>query len=359
MPLTFRKVLIADERYESAGVFDINNDGVPDIVSGAWWYEGPNFKVKHKIGVVKAFDDYFDDFSNIPLDINGDGYLDYVTGGWWGGSLRWRENPRDPQKEWPEHVIAATSNIETTRGWDVDGDGELEIVPNTPGAPLTVYKLLRDGQGRGTGQFSQHTVYAEKQGHGLGCGDIAGHRRADFVMNHGWLEAPADPWTGAWTYHPFGFSLGSASVPILVADVNGDGLSDLIVGGAHRYGLEWYEQRRAGGAITWVRHDIDPDNSQYHDLIWTDLDGDGKPELITGKRYRAHGDRDPGSFDPVGIYYFKWTGEAFVKQIIEYGEARLATGCGITFAVVDLNGDGRPDIVAPGKDGLYIFYNEG
>ena len=196
MPLKFRKVLIADERYESAGVFDVNNDGVLDMVSGAWWYEGPDFKVKHKIGAVKAFDDYFDDFSNIPLDINGDGYLDYVTGGWWGDSLRWRENPGDPQKEWPEHIIAATSNIETTRAWDVDGDGELEIVPNTPGAPLTVYKLLRDAQGRGTGQFSQHTVYAEKQGHGLGCGDIAGHGRADFVMHHGWLEAPADPWTG-------------------------------------------------------------------------------------------------------------------------------------------------------------------
>jgi hypothetical protein len=359
MPLRFRKVLIADERYESAGVFDVNNDGVLDLVSGAWWYEGPDFKVKHKIGEVKAYDDYFDDFSNIPLDINGDGYLDYITGGWWGGSLRWRENPGDPKKEWPEHLIATTSNIETTRAWDVDNDGELEIVPNTPSAPLTVYKLLRDAQGRGTSQFAQYTIYAEKQGHGLGCGDIAGNGRADFVMNHGWIEAPADPWRGAWTYHPFGFSLGSASVPILVVDVNGDGLNDLIVGGAHRYGLEWYEQRRAGGETTWIRHDIDPDNSQYHDLIWVDLDGDGKPELVTGKRYRAHGDNDPGSFDPVGIYYFKWTGEAFVKQVIEYGEARLATGCGITFAVVDLNGDGRPDIVAPGKDGLYIFYNEG
>jgi len=359
MSLKFRKVLIADERYESAGVFDVNNDGVLDLVSGAWWYEGPSFKVKHKIGAVKAHDDYFDDFSNIPLDINGDGYLDYITGGWWGGSLRWRENPGDPQKEWPEHIFAATSSIETTRAWDVDNDGELEIVPNTPGAPLMVYKLLRDAQGRGTSQFAQYTVYSEKQGHGLGCGDIAGNGRADFVMNHGWLEAPADPWRDAWSYHPFGFSLGSASVPILVVDVNGDGLNDLIVGGAHRYGLEWYEQRRAGGETTWIRHDIDPDNSQYHDLIWVDLDGDGKPELVTGKRYRAHGDNDPGSFDPVGIYYFKWTGETFVKQVIDYGEARLATGCGITFAVADLNGDGRPDIVAPGKDGLYIFYNEG
>ena len=43
MALRFRKVLIADERFESAGVFDVNNDGHPDIVSGSWWYEGPDF----------------------------------------------------------------------------------------------------------------------------------------------------------------------------------------------------------------------------------------------------------------------------------------------------------------------------
>ena len=47
MPLKFRKVLIADERYETAGVFDVNGDGRPDIVSGAYWYEGPGFRKAH------------------------------------------------------------------------------------------------------------------------------------------------------------------------------------------------------------------------------------------------------------------------------------------------------------------------
>ena len=78
MPLKFRKVLIADERYETAGVFDVNNDGVLDIVSGAYWYEGPDFRIRHPIGTVQAVDDYYDDFSSIPLDINGDGFLDSV-----------------------------------------------------------------------------------------------------------------------------------------------------------------------------------------------------------------------------------------------------------------------------------------
>jgi hypothetical protein len=37
----------------------------------------------------------------------------------------------------------------------------------------------------------------------------------------------------------------------------------------------------------------------------------------------------------------------------------VGAGCGIFFRVADLRGTGRLDIVAPGKDGLYVFYNEG
>ena len=90
-----------------------------------------------------------------------------------------------------------------------------------------------------------------------------------------------------------------------------------------------------------------------------DIDGDGERELVTGKRYRAHCGNDPGEYDPVGIYYFKWTGEGFAKQVIDYGPTRVANGCGIYFQVVDIDGDGRLDIVAPGKDGLYLFRNLG
>jgi len=360
MPLRFQKLLIADERYESAGIFDVNNDGVLDIVSGAWWYEGPDFKARHKIGDIAEHGEYFDDFSTIPMDINGNGRLDFVTGGWWGSTLRWRENPGDSNREWPEHIIAETGSIETTRAWDIDGDGIPELVPNTPEGPLVFYKLAVDAQGRGTGTFTAHRIFDGPQGHGLGAGDIAGNGRVDLVLNHGWLEAPADPLTGAWIWHPE-FRLGeNASVPILVADINGSGRNGLIVGRAHGYGLNWVEQCVArDGTRTWKVHAIDPDNSQYHDLHWVDIDGDGHCELVTGKRYRAHCGHDPGTSDPYGIYYFKWNGEAFVKQVIAYGLPRETTGLGIHFAVADLSGNGLPDLVAPGKDGLYVFYNEG
>ena len=59
----------------------------------------------------------------------------------------------------------------------------------------------------------------------------------------------------------------------------------------------------------------------------------------------------------MGTYYFKWNGESFSKQVIIYGKARETKGIGIFSQVVDLNGDGRLDILAPGKDGLAILWN--
>ncbi len=144
MPLKWKCVWVSDETYESVGVFDVDNDGTPDIVSGAFWYKGPDFRKKYFIGEVQASGEYYDDFSTIPVDVNGDGRMDFITGGWWGKTLYWRENPEDYTAQWPLHPIAEIGNIETTCSWDIDGDGFGEIVPNTPGArDLKIFKLKR------------------------------------------------------------------------------------------------------------------------------------------------------------------------------------------------------------------------
>ncbi len=361
-PVRFRKILIADERFESAGVFDVDNDGVLDIVSGGFWYPGPDFDRKCRLPAPPAQGEYFSDFSTIPIDVNGDGYLDIVTAGFWDQRLRWLENPGgDRDGEWTVHPFEhECGNVETTRAWDVDGDRMVEIFPNTPGGPQRFYKLRTDADGNPAGGFDEYVISDGPSGHGLGFGDVTGSGRGDVILHNGWLECPEDPLTGEpWTFHEE-FDLGSASVPVLVVDVNGDGLRDLIVGQAHGYGLDWWEQRIEDGKRRWIRHAIDPFNSQYHDLFWVDIDGDGECELVTGKRYRAHNGHDPGAYDPLGIYYFKWTGDAFAKQVIDFGnDARSATGVGIHFAVADLDGDDWLDIIAPGKDGLFLFRNLG
>jgi hypothetical protein len=359
MPVKFKKHLISTETFEAAGAFDVDGDGHLDILSGQWWYKGPDFRQRFETGYVMKVGEYFDDFSTIPMDVNGDGHTDVVTGGWFGCTLRWRENPGKPGEAWTDHDIEKCGNVESTRAWDVDRDGELEIVPNLPGEALAVYKLATDGKGRGTGKFEKHVIFEGNQGHGLGFGDISGSGRGDFVLAKGWLEAPEDTYGGKWTLHEE-FDLGSASVPVIVADVNGDGLADLIVGQSHAYGLDWWEQKRDNhGRRSWVRHPIDPFCSQYHDLWWADIDGDGKPELVTGKRYRAHNGSDPGGYDDIGIYYFKWNGESFSKEVISFGPPGEGAGCGIHFGLADLWGSGRLDVIAPGKDGLFVFENLG
>ena len=357
--LKFIKKQIASESFESAEVFDVNNDKIPDIVSGSFWYEGPDYFKRHYINAAKQFGEYWDDFSTIPLDVNGDGRLDFITGGWFRKILVWEENPGN-EDEWKEHTIAQTGNVETTRAWDVDGDGVSEIIPNTPNDPLVIYRLSKDSRGKGTGNFDSIKIYKEKQGHGLGFGDINGDGRGDFVLSTGWLEAPKNPYKESWIFHNE-FSLGTSSVPIIVTDVNKDGLADIIVGQAHDYGLDWYEQKKDKNSKkpSWSKHNIDPYNSQFHAMQWADIDGDGKEELITGKRYRAHNGHDPGENDPVGIYYYKWNGDSFTKQIISYGAFGEGKGLGIYFSISDLTGSGRKDIIVAGKDGLCVFYNRG
>jgi len=355
--LKFRQQLIASESAESVGVFDVNNDHVLDIVSGSYWYAGPLFLKRSLISQVVRVNEYFDDFSTILLDVNGDGHMDFITGGWFGKSLYWKENPGNGG-EWKQHLIAATGNIECTRAWDVDGDGYEEIVPNTPNSPLIYYSLKRDKNNKATGEFST-TKIAEKQGHGLGFGDINGDGRGDFIVSNGWLETPVDASNKLWKLHNDFVLTDDAGVPIIVADVNQDGLKDLIVGHGHSYGLDWYEQKKEGEKNKFIKHPIDPFHSQYHTMEWVDIDNDGKMELITGKRYRAHNDNDPGSNDPMELCYFKWNGESFTKNVICAGSFGKGKGTGIYFSIADLHNTGRKDIIVAGKDGLYVFFNEG
>jgi hypothetical protein len=348
--LKFTKVQIASENFESAEVVDVNGDAHPDIISGSYWYKGPDFKFKYFIGDVRREGEYYDDFSTIPYDVNEDGKMDFITGGWWGNNIRWRENPGN-EGPWPEHIIATTGNVETTRAWDVDGDGKLEIVPNTPGKALYYYQ-----KESGKRIFTAHKV-VDLHGHGLGFGDVNGDGRGDFIISTGWVEAPATSGS-PWIFHAE-FDIGQGSVPMIVTDVNHDGLSDFIVGHAHDYGLVWFEQKMEKRTRRWIQHTIDPLHSQFHAMLWTDLDNDGRNELVTGKRYRAHNEKDPGTLDDIGLYYFVWNGESFTKQIISYGPLGEGKGTGIYFAVADVDGNAWKDLVVAGKDGLFVFYNHG
>lgn len=353
--LVFEKYPVASEAFESVNVLDVDKDGTPDLISGSFWYKGPDFVRRKHIGFIKRHGEYYDNFSTILLDINNDGNKDVVDGGWFGAELVWRENP-GKDGAWKEHRISRGGSVETTRSWDIDSDGVPEIIPNTPGKPLVIYRIRKE-------VVNSQVVFdsipvINQHGHGLGYGDVNGDGRGDLVIDKGWLECPAKPFAQPWAFHEE-FNVVQASVPMLVTDVNRDGLNDIIIGQGHNYGLDWYEQRFDQAKRSWIKHSIDPDNSQFHTMALSDIDNDGSLELITGKRYRAHDDNDPGAHDPIGLYYYKWSGGTFVKKVISYGPLGQGKGTGMFFVVEDLNADNWKDIIVAGKDGLCVFYNKG
>ncbi|MCF6286308.1 MAG: VCBS repeat-containing protein [Candidatus Hydrogenedentes bacterium] len=353
-PVLFERTPIGNTTYEAASVFDVDKDGHLDLVSGGYWHAGPDYKTAHKICDVMPVDDYYDDFSDYPMDVNGDGYLDIITGAWFGSTVYWRENPKGKSVEWETHAIANTGNIERCSFYDIDGDGYVEVFATT--SPVHFFRLVRDKQGTPQGRFEQFTITNGGGGHGFGCGDLNGDGRPDLIFSGGWMEAPENPYdTDAWKWHPE-FDFGMASVPILVYDVNEDGKNDLIVGGAHGYGLWWYEQQGGG---QWKQHVVETHRSQFHEMQLSDIDNDGKLEVVTGKRYRAHRGHDAGSADPLGTYYYDIDPAGFTRHTVDYGPFGQASGIGIYGWITDVDADGWKDILAPGKEGLFLFRSLG
>ena len=156
--------------------------------------------------------------------------------------------------------------------------------------------------------------------------------------------------------------------PPRVADVGGDGLNDVVTAWeCHLFGLAWYKQVRKDGEITFEKNvliprepgaDFSPKVSQLHALVAVDMNGDGIPDVVTGKRVWAHGPE--GDVEPNAPAILMWweakrNGDqtTLVPHIIDED-----SGVGTQFAVGDLNGDGIPDIVVGNKKGAFIFLSE-
>lgn len=373
--VTWKLQTINDQSpYEACGAADFNGDGRMDIFCGDSWYEAPTW-TKHKVREVPASGPnphYYEDFSDSPLDVNGDGRPDIVTCNYFGKRVGWVENPGgDARGAWQEREIDLPGNMETGELVDLTGDGQPEFLPN-PGSVVVWYELTS----RKPVTWKRHDCGSEGAGHGVGAGDINSDGRRDILTPKGWYEQPAE--AGApWVFHAE-FQLGAAGVMILGYDVNGDGLTDVIWGNGHGFGLQWLKQTKsAAGEREWTKLTIDDTFSQVHTLLLADLDGQGEPELVTGKRVYAH-EVEPGATDGSVVLSFQYDRktEKWIRSTIFQGDPALnapndakdrwalkdfpagTAGTGLQMAAVDMDADGDVDLVCPGKSGLYLFENQ-
>ncbi len=358
-PIAFKAHQLDNLLSEGCTVCDINRDGKLDITCGPRWYEGPDWK-PHELRHVEIQGEYMSDYGEVAMDVNRDGWVDIVSGGWFTPIMSWFENPGEAGGLWKEHIIANDlTGTEAICGSDVDGDGMTDILVNryndvVPPAYFAYVGLERNKTG-----FERRIFGKEGRGHGMGCGDVNGDGRSDVITPSGWYEGPLRPATQQWIWHEHNnFHAAHSGVPILVEDLNLDGLPDVVYGHAHDFGLYWLEQTRdSAGRVAWISHTIDDTYSQIHCPLFVDLDGDGTKDLIAGKRYRGHNGSDPGAHEPLCLFWYKvekGPDPQFTKHILTYDEN---IGAGMTTRAVDIDFDGDIDVVTGGKTGLYFIEN--
>lgn len=381
-----RHVLNEASEFSAANAFDVNGDGRTDIVSGAWWYQAPDWQ-RHKFRDVQQIRGRFDDYSNLALDVDDDGDLDIVSVNYRSQSLYWCRNPGqvdlDNPALWERIVIDEPGPSETGRLVDMDGDGHLDVLPN--GKDFAAwYQVDRRALKEERVRWIRHDLPVELQGHGLGAGDINADGRMDVICPNGWAEGPSEP-EGRWVFHADFELARDCGLPILCHDVDGDGDNDLIWGRGHNVGVYWTEQRQGEaeaqqasvtfsevarqsshfetvvGSIAstqWVTHAIDTRYSCAHTLMLADLNADDRLDLVSGRRFMGHDGKDPGENDPLRIVWYDFASD---KQVWTSHPVTFGGGCGIDLDSVcaDLDGDGDLDIVAPARSGLHWIENLG
>jgi hypothetical protein len=357
----FKKHHLWDEFYtEAATTADVNKDGKTDIIAGARWFEAPDWKA-HDIWKHKKFyytKGYADSFLNYAQDVNEDGWMDLICFDFPGKEVYWFENPAGQDVLWKRNLIDSIASNESPMNVDVDNDGKKDLVFGNEKlgqmawySPVVKSKkvswkrtAISEPNAKGVGLFS----------HGLGFGDINGDGRKDVMIRGGWWEAPADLKASPWKWHEA--DLGESCAQMITYDFDSDGDADVVSSSAHEYGVWWYEQKfDANKNSYFVTHTIDSTFSESHSLVLEDVNRDGLPDLITGKRFFSHQGRGPGGLEPAVLYWFELLKDGkqrpvWVKHLIDDN-----SGVGIQFVTDDMNRDGMLDIIIGNKNGVYLF----
>ncbi len=343
--IMFQHVLIDEKPPQNPWikiVGDLNADGKRDIIIGGSkgplvWYRNPDWK-KFIIA-----DGGYNTVAGAAVDIDGDGDPDIALGG-----VVWFENPGP--KENPAKGSWKAHEVEKRRGHDLlaadlDSDDRVDLVMrdqssfgSKAGHSVFLYKQIRPDK------WTMRELRCG-EGEGIQVADLNGDGKPDIVIGGSWFENSGDLLNGPWTEHGFSTEWNYAHTKVAVGDLNGDDRPDVILapaelkGGTHR--IAWYESPMDPEAGNWQQHIIEePVETVIHALTLADFDGDGKLDLAAARMHQGKSPRE------VVVYLNTGGGLVWKRHV-------LATTGSHDIVAADLDGDGRPDILGANHGGPY------
>lgn len=383
---------------------DLDNDGYRDLVVGGMphekmtWYHNPDWA---KTVIAAARVEFTTDCAL--GDIDGDGGLDLVVpDGPDGRNLLWFENKHAKGSaghagNWPRHEIGAIGSwgkdVELA---DFDRDGRLDVATRSNDRAMIFFQTAAN-------VWTRVDLPSPPLGEeGMASGDIDGDGDVDLVVYGAWVRNPGAEAArdGAkWRAHSIGAV--SPAFKAEVADIDGDGKMDVVFSSSeHTSDVTWFGAANGDPTGPWTGHVIFPAVERAHTLQVADLDGDGHNDVVVGQMHtskqkrlmfarnldgrglawqRAVIDRT-GLHDGVvvdvnkdgrpDIFGANWTGNPPVRLWLQKGLAKKRTQStdfwtpvvitqqhrqtfGLAFG--DVNGNGRDDIVSGG----FIYLNSG
>jgi hypothetical protein len=268
-------------------------------------------------------------------DLNGDGFKDLVTASYDDGTLNVFFNDKASPGTFNTPLVLSSPGASQVAIADMNGDG----MPDLISADFNVSLFVQSSPGTFAAPISLYSGGANW----VAVGDLNGDGAPDValtdpvgvkvLMHTGAASAttyaaPATVFTSSVNLNVPGANI------IAIADVNGDGLNDLVItdpgptgGSAPTVNVLLQNPASHGTFLAPVSYPLTVTDLPQS-IVLADLQGGGKLDIVIGGNQSVivllHDPANPGKFLPATVYAAPGANE---------------------IAIADINGDGKPDIV--------------
>ena len=307
---TFTEHTLATVRAPAhAEAVDIDRDGDLDVLVASLGFLHPN---NARIGAVLVLENdgqqhftvrtLVDQVARVAdaraADLDGDGDLDVSVAGFGydDGETSWLENTGGWR--FTMHVLQRLSGGINALPADLDGDGRQDIVALISQEWEEIWAFVNGGNGRFTPRLLWGSTNPDFGSSWITMVDLDRDGDSDILYANGdaFEYAPPNsrPWQGVqWLENKgrFAFelhrivSLQGATSP-QAADLDGDGDLDVLLVTANN---DWNDPTAASlvwlendGTQRFTRHDVASSPTHLNTVSTGDIDGDGRPEAVTG-----------------------------------------------------------------------------